>query len=114
MHSIQVAAGQIIASDTQASADAVDTAVVSLAHLCANIVEVSKASKLPIMVAQGALEKTGEGLAKLIASRADMSAATRELNEIQRRSNLRETSFGCPPLNGSLAPADGKRLVQDA
>ncbi|KLE34740.1 hypothetical protein [Aurantiacibacter luteus] len=96
MHKIEQAAGQVIAKDTQESVDAVDNAVMSLAHLCASIVEVSKASKMPVGSAQMALASAGEGLSKLIASRAEISATTRELTLIQRRSTLRETAFGCP------------------
>ncbi|MCH2459190.1 MAG: hypothetical protein MK186_14250, partial [Henriciella sp.] len=90
------AAGQVVATDTQNSIDAVDRAVMSLAHLCASIVEVSTASRLPINTAQTVLANAGDGLSKLIASRADMSEATRQLAQIQRQSSLRETSFGCP------------------
>ena len=38
MHDIEPAAGQVVASDTQKSVEAVDQAVMSLAHLCASIV----------------------------------------------------------------------------
>lgn len=100
MYSIDTAAGQVVASDTQKSVDAVDQAVMSLAHLCASIVEVSKASNLPISTAQDALANAGSGLTKLIASRADMSTATRELVGIQNSSSLQTVSFGCPPLKG--------------
>ena len=112
MHNIEVSAGQVVASDTQKSVDAVDQAVMSLAHLCASIVEVSKASRLPVSTAQQALFSAGAGLANLIASRADMSEATAQLATIQRKSNLRETGFGCPgglPVEGKL---DAERPVE--
>lgn len=96
MHNIETAAGQVVASDTQNSVDAVDQAVMSFAHLCASIVEVSKASNLPIGTAQSALASAGTGLSKLISSRDDMSRATRELTAIQRASSLQTVSFGCP------------------
>jgi hypothetical protein len=101
MHEIQQAAGRVVATDTQNSVDAVDQAVMSLAHLCASIIEVSKASRLPIATAQGALANAGDGLAKLIASREDMAQATRELTSIQKASTLRTVAFGCPPLPAS-------------
>lgn len=96
MYSIDNSAGQVVASDTQRSVEAVDQAVMSFAHLCASIVEVSKASNLPISTAQNALANAGSGLTKLIASRADMSSATRELIEIQKSSSLQTVLFGCP------------------
>ena len=114
MHKIELSAGQVIAGDTQKSVEAVDQAVMSLAHLCASIVEVSKASRLPVATAQHALASAGAGLANLIASRADMGEATAQLTTIQRKSNLRETGFGCPgglPVEGKL---DAARPVETA
>ncbi|RJY09937.1 hypothetical protein [Aurantiacibacter aquimixticola] len=110
MHKIEKTAAQVIAGDTSASVDAIDKAVAQLATLCASIVEVSKASNLPIATAQTALAKAGESLNGVIGSRADMATATRELTAIQRRSNLRETGFGCPPLERghSTQPAEAK------
>ena len=96
MHSIDEAAGQVVATDTQSSVDAVDKAVMSLAHLCASIVEVSKASSLPISTVQPALAHAAGGLARLVDSREDMSRAVGELVAVQKESTLRTVSFGCP------------------
>ena len=96
MFKIDKASGQVIASDTQSSIQALDNAVISLAHLCASIVEVSNASRLPVALPQSALADAGEGLAKIIASRADMARATKRLIAIQRLSDLQTTSYGCP------------------
>ena len=115
MHDIEKAAGQVVASDTQKSAEAVDQAVMSIAHLCASIVEVSRASRLPIGTAQGALASAGDGLAKLIGTRDDMSRATRELTRIQNASTLQTVSFGCPPLHEPKGcAADGATAKQAA
>lgn len=103
MHTIETPAGQVIASDTQKSVEAVDQAVMSLAHLCASIVEVSSASRLPITTAQAALSNAGDGLTRLIATRSDLGRATRDLIKIREASNLRTTSFGCPPLDNDKA-----------
>ena len=105
MHEIETAAGRVVASDTQKSVDAVDQAVMSIAHLCASIVEVSKASRLPVSTAQGALSMAGTGLTKAIDSREDISRATRELIKIQKASNLETVGFGCPPLHEPSARA---------
>jgi hypothetical protein len=102
MYMIEAAAGQVVAGDTQKTVEAVDHAVISLANLCASIVEVSKASRLPVATAQDALANAGAGLASMISGRAEMAAATRELTAIQRRSTLKETAFGCPPLKGAM------------
>lgn len=109
MHDIKAAAGKVIASDTQASVEAVDNAVMRLAQLCASIVEVSKASRLPLLAAQGALANAGEGLTKMIDTRNDIGQATRELRKIQKASNLQAEAFGCPPdykVSGRLAEVD--------
>ena len=97
MHQIERAAGQVVANDTQKSVKAIDDAVLSLAHLCASIVEVSNASRLPVFTAQSALANAGEGLTKMIATRNDVALATRALRKIQNASDLQPVSFGCPP-----------------
>lgn len=97
MHKIENSAGQVVANDTQKSVKAVDDAVLSLAQLCASIVEVSSASRLPVITAQSALANAGEGLTKMIATRNDLAQATRALRKIQNASDLKPVSFGCPP-----------------
>lgn len=96
MFEIEKSSGQVIAADTQESADALDQAVMSMAHLCASIVEVSRASRLPVSTPQSALTNAGESLSKLIAGREDFSQAVRELIRVQRTSSLQAVSFGCP------------------
>ncbi|MBA4765380.1 hypothetical protein [Qipengyuania huizhouensis] len=96
MFEIEKSSGQVVAADTQKSVDALDQAVMSMAHLCASIVEVSRASRLPVSTPQPALANAGESLSKLIAGREDISHAVRELIAIQRTSSLQAVSFGCP------------------
>lgn len=115
MHQIETAAGQVIANDTQNSVKAVDDAVVSLAQLCASIVEVSRASKLPVFSAQSALANAGQGLTRMIDTRNDVGQATRALRKIQRASNLEPVSFGCPPdYTPNTALADTNRVADPA
>lgn len=114
MHEIQPAAGRVVANDTQNCVAAVDQAVMSFAHLCASIVEVSTASRLPIGTVQSALANAGDGLTKLIASREDMSQATHALTTIQKDSNLRTVSFGCPPFSPSAHTPDAAGAKQIA
>ena len=115
IHKIESAAGHVVATDTQKSVHSVDQAVMSLAHLCASIIEVSNASKLPISTAQNALSNAGIGLSKLIACREDMSHATRELAAIQKASNLQTVSFGCPggfPTEGYNATPAAEAIAE--
>lgn len=107
MYTIDQAAGQVVATDTQTTVDAFDKAVMSLAHLCASIVEVSKASNLPISTVQPALANAAGGLARLVDSRQDMSRAVHDLIDIQKGSTLKTVSFGCPdgfPGSATLEP----------
>lgn len=112
MHTIDTAAGQVIANDTQNSVEAADRAVTALASLCASIVEVSNASRLPVTTAQGALADAGDGLAKAIGLRDDLGRATRKLIKIQGASNLQATAFGCPPLKEPSASAQDLPAAQ--
>ena len=106
MHKIEDSAGHVVANDTQKSVASVDQAVVSLANLCASIVEVSTASNLPIATAQSALAHASAGLSNLVASREDMAAATREIIRVQKASTLSIVNFGCP--NGLPQPSGMK------
>ena len=96
MFKIEQGAGQVIAQDTQNSIEALDNAVMATARLCTSIVEVSKASRLPVSVPQSALNFAGESLVKLISSRSDVGSATKRMLAIQHGSSLKTTSFGCP------------------
>lgn len=113
MYQIDTAAGQVVASDTQDTVAAVDRAVMSLAHLCASIVEVSGASRLPVTAVQAALAETADGLAGLVGTRGHVGTATAELIAIQRQSNLRETAFGCP-TGFPIPPQTAQRTEQAA
>lgn len=103
MFNIELPAGQVVANDTQQSVEAVDHAVVSLANLCASIVEVSRASSLPITTAQPALNRAGETLASLIGTSEKVGQATRELIKLKKNSSLQEVAIGCPPEFKSTA-----------
>lgn len=101
MHQIRNSAGSVVAQDTLSSVAALDTAFVMQARLCATVVEAAAESKLPVAATQKLLDAITAGMRGLVASREEVVTAVREINFIQARSNLRETSFGCP--NG-LAP----------
>jgi hypothetical protein len=112
MHSIELAAAKVIASDTKSSVGAIDQAVMSYSRLCASIVEVSNASDMPVTAGQPALAKVAAGLSALVEGRELIAGATRELIKIQQASTVRETAFECPggiPIGlATSAPATGK------
>ncbi len=97
MHQIDKSAGQVIASDTQASVAAIDQAVMSYSRLCASIIEVSHSANLPVTAGQPALAKMAAGLAALVEGREQIAGATRDLLKVQGRSNLAAVGLGCPP-----------------
>lgn len=106
MHKISRSSGEIIAADTEGSVQAVDQAVLNYSRLCASIVEVSGASRLPVSACQPALAKLVTGLNALVEGRGHIAGATRDLLKVQGASTLRETGFGCPnglpSLSGEL------------
>ena len=103
MHKLDKSAGQVIAADTQSSVEAIDQAVLSYSRLCASIIEVSSAAKLPVTTAQKALENATSGLTMVVKGREEIAVATRELLKIQKASSLDAVSFGCP--NGFPEPS---------
>lgn len=93
---ISNAVGSIIASDTQATIKSVDTALAQQSRMCTDFVEGCLESDVPISSTQPVLDAIGKSLSGMIESRSHLCTATRELIRIQRNSDLRETSFGCP------------------
>lgn len=96
MHQIKHNAGAVVAQDTLSSVTALDTAFVMQARLCATVVEAAAESKLPVAATQKLLDAITAGMRGLVASREEVVTAVREINFIQARSTLRETSYGCP------------------
>lgn len=121
MHEIKQGAGAVVAADTQSSIAALDSAVAMQARWCASVLEAAGESKLPIAATQALLTSIVSGMGSLVASRADVANAVRELVHIQGCSTLSETSFGCPnglPPIGHSGPVfqrveDVRTLAED-
>lgn len=96
MYAISKQIGQVVAADSQSSVSSLDSALIAQARMCATVVEASDASHLPMGATQKVLASLTGGMRNLVESRAELLAAVQELTVIQRRSNLRETGFGCP------------------
>lgn len=96
MYNISEKLGHVVAADTQGAVGSINDAIVSQSRMCATIMEVSVAANLPIDAVQRSLGAVTEGLRSLVANRAAVAEAVRELSEIQRMSNLKEVGFGCP------------------
>lgn len=114
MHNIKQRVGDVIAADTQASVEALDTAVLMQTRLCASALEAAADSRLPIAATQGLLETLSSGMHVLVQSRAELAKAVRHINLIQAKSNLRETSFGCPNGWAPLEGANQNVIVAEA
>jgi hypothetical protein len=99
MHDIKLAVGNVVASDTQASIEALDRAVAQQSRMCASIIEAAHDSHLAIATTQPLLDSLSTAMRGMVESRANLAKAVREVALIQAKSNLRETAFGCP--NGS-------------
>jgi hypothetical protein len=93
---INKSVASIIASDTQTTIRSVDMALAQQGRMCADFADACLESDVTISSTQPVMEALGKSLAGLIESRGHLNSATRELTRIQRSSNLRETSFGCP------------------
>lgn len=96
MYNISEKLGHVVAADTQSAVGSLNEAIVNHSRLCATIVEASIAANLPIGAVQGSLVAVSDGLQSLVANRAGVAVALRELTDIQRKSNLKEVGFGCP------------------
>jgi hypothetical protein len=96
MYQISENVGHVVAADTQGTVKSINEAIVNQSRMCATLVEASTAANLPVGAMQESLRAVTEGLQNLVVNRARIEEAVRELSEIQRLSNLREVSFGCP------------------
>ena len=93
---IKESSAQVVAGDAQAMTTALDLALLQQVRLCASIVETAADTKLGLAASQPVLAAMATGVSKLIDSRASMASAIKDMTIIQKRSNLAETSFGCP------------------
>lgn len=105
MHKIEEGVGGVVAADTRTTMASVDATYVAQARMAASIVEAATASNMPASATQELLEAVTESMTQVVASRTKMIKALGQLQQIQRKSNLREVGFGCPgglPSSASL------------
>lgn len=96
MHKIETGVGNVVAADTRTAMASVDATYLAQARMAASVVEAATASKLPAGATQGLLRAMTDSMSQVIAGRTEMIKALAELQDIQRKSNLREVGFGCP------------------
>jgi hypothetical protein len=104
--------GSVVAADTQSAIETLDRALAQQSRMCASIIEAAHDSNLSIGTTQPLLDAISNGLRSLVESRAHLTKAARHVAVIQGKSNLRETSFGCP--NGLYKGAPTKLISEDA
>ncbi|MEO1044764.1 MAG: hypothetical protein AAFX04_04925 [Pseudomonadota bacterium] len=96
--------GRVVANDTQVTLASIDQAITDNLNLCSSILEVSKASNLPISANQPLIEGCAESLNDIVSGRRKMVKLLASMQRIQRQSNLSETAFGCPDgLHGMVS-----------
>jgi hypothetical protein len=103
MHKFEANIGNLVASDTQGTLKAFDTAILSELKLCTTLVEAMQESPIPIASSQKLLNSMSTGLSHMVAGRKEMASTVQQLTILQRDSNLAVYDFGCP--NGSLEDA---------
>ncbi len=96
--------GALVAADTQETLKALDDAILSELKLCTTLVEAIQGNDLPIVQSQKLLNSVTSGLSHIVAGRADMATAVKQLTIMKQDSNLAVYDFGCP--NG--APSKGE------
>lgn len=96
MHKIDQGIGSVVAADTRTTMASVDATYLAQARMAASIVEAAAASDLPAGATQELLEAVTDSMSQVVAGRTKLIRALGELQQIQRKSNLREIGFGCP------------------
>lgn len=96
MHQIKETAGVVVAAETQAMVAAIDNAMLTQARLCSSVVEAASDAKMPMAATQKLLQSISDGMGTLVATRANLSSAVKEMAFIKSRSNLQPVSWGCP------------------
>ena len=109
MDKIEQGVGSVVAADTRMTMRSVDATYLAQARMAASIVEAATASDLPAGATQGILQAVTDSMSQVVAGRTELIKALTELQQLQRKSNLREVGFGCPgglPSQASLVASD--------
>lgn len=96
MTHIKEQTARVVASDTQSMLTAIDNALLQQVRLCASVIEATGETELPVITTQKLYSSLSNGISRIVEGRAEAATSIRHLQAIQSRSNLRETSFGCP------------------
>ena len=87
-------AAEMVATDLQATEEAIDAALACAAKLMAAIPAARAHANLSAMVGQTAIECAAEACATLVKARQQIIAAHNELGETQKSIGLGERAFG--------------------
>jgi predicted transcriptional regulator len=96
MQNVEKNIGALVAAESKDAISALDQAIVSKLKLCMTVVEGAAASNIPVASTQKLLQSMSTGLSNIVAGRADMAQTIRVLSSIQKHSNLKTVSYGCP------------------
>lgn len=106
MLELSQAAVHVVAGDSRASIDDLDTWIRTQLRLATHIADGLAATKLPARRSQHLLRTLHEGLGKAVESRASMVSLIDQLTIIHRQSNQAEVDAGCPTVIDWPAGAD--------
>lgn len=101
-----------VAAKLHGSEAAIDTAMVQVADLMADMVQARKDLKVSATVASGATDKVMAALAALAEARTVMVAAHAELDEARLRLGVRTKMMGWDPKDSSLKTEEEERLAE--
>lgn len=85
-----------------------DQALSSAARLTLSFIEASAETNIPVHETQKILAAVHKSQSDLMSARGTMVSAVSLMTSVQRRSNIAETSFGCP----GPTPLDYASLVE--
>jgi len=97
-----------VAETTRNAIRQYDEALSSAARLTLSFIEASTNTNIPVNETQKILAAVHQSQSDLVSARGTMASAVSLMTSVQRRSNIAETSFGCP----GPTPLDYAKLVE--
>lgn len=97
-------AAEVVASDVRSTVAAFDAALLTLARMCASVLEASEGSGVPISHSQRVLRSITGSMNAVVDGRADVMSLIGQLQVIAASSEVPESTFGCPTGAGQSEP----------
>jgi len=103
MIKVEYETGEKIAADLASTHRSIDDALANVAHLTAAVVDACRHSTISAAKSQATMQEISDGFSGLVIARKSVVGAHRQINKVQRNSNLEAVDFGCedPPIPGA-------------